>query len=127
MLTQKEIAKFLGVGQQRVSQLVADGCPRTSIEAVEGWRKERGQKRAPTNAPICKFADEPLPKGRPQKKREPAKTGDSLIDALKNTIAVADGAFEDYEHARIKPLFRLRSESSATPMEHCSQFFFWEC
>lgn len=102
MLSTIDIAKHLGVSQPRAVQLCQLGCPKNSLRAVDRWRQERGQKRAPTNKG-CKFADEPdepTGKGRPKAPRAPAKTGNSLLDALSNAIAVADGAFEDYDFAR---------------------------
>jgi hypothetical protein len=99
-----QIAKRWGVSRTRVQQLVAEGCPANSFKAADLWRQARGQKRPPTNTKICKFADEPRGKGRPPKPKTPSRTGDSLQDALNNAIAVADGAFEDYEYARVNKL-----------------------
>lgn len=120
MLTQKEIAKFLGVSQPRVSQLFAEGCPNSSIEAVEKWRQETGFKRVPTNTQTSKFADDPPRKGRKRTARKPSQTNDSLLDALKNAIAVSDGAFLDYEDARVNRLatrsIRLSEHNKAVDM-----------
>lgn len=85
--------------------LVKEGCPLNSLRAADLWRENRGHKRNRTDAEgISKFADEPKAKGRPQTPRKPADTGDSLLDALNNAIAVANGAFEDYEYARVQKL-----------------------
>lgn len=99
-----QIARRWAVSRTRVQQLMAEGCPTNSFQAADLWRKARGQKRPPTNTKICKFADEPRGKGRPPKPKTPSRTGDSLQDALNNAIAVADGAFEDYEYARVNKL-----------------------
>ena len=103
-----EIAAHLGVSQARVVQLIGLGMPKNSLKAADRWRAERGTgKRAATNSKTSKFADEPdEPKtmGRPKSAKQPSRTGDSLLDALLNSIAVADGAFEDYEYARIHRL-----------------------
>lgn len=96
----QELADHWGVTKARVSQLWKAGCPRNSLKAADLWRENRGEKRAPTNKGDCKVADEKW-KGRPMKAHRPAKTGDSLQDALNNAIAVADGAFIAYEAARI--------------------------
>lgn len=102
-----EIAEHLGVSQARVVQLIALGMPKNSLKAADRWRAERGTgKRAPTNK-TSKFADEPdepKTRGRPKIAKQPSRTGDSLLDALLNSIAVADGAFEDYEYARVNKL-----------------------
>jgi hypothetical protein len=103
MPTISDLARRWGVTRQRASQLVKSGCPTNSFRAADLWRENRGEKRAPTNG-ACKFADEPRGKGRPPKARKPSQTGDSLQDALNNSIAVADGAFEDYEYARVNKL-----------------------
>jgi hypothetical protein len=117
MLSTREIARHLGVSQPMVVKLCKQGCPKNSLRAVDRWRQERGKKRAPTNSKNCKFADEPKGKGRPQKAKKPSQTGDSLQDALNNAIAVADGAFEDYEYARVNKLasrsIRLSEHSKA--------------
>lgn len=75
-----------------------------SLRAADLWRKNRGAKRERTDTKLSKFADEPRGKGRPVKAKQPSRTGDSLLDALLNSIAVADGAFEDYEYARVHKL-----------------------
>ncbi len=38
--TQKQIADGLGISQQRVSQLIREGMPTTSIEAAKAWRDQ---------------------------------------------------------------------------------------
>jgi len=43
-------------------------------------------------------------KGRPQNQRKPVRTKDSLADALSNAILANEGAFEDYEFARVNKL-----------------------
>lgn len=104
MPTITEIAAHWGVSRPRASQLVKAGCPTNSLKAADLWRANRGKKRAPTNAKNCKSADGTRGRGRPKNPKEPrkpAQTGDSLADALANSIAVADGAFEDYEDARV--------------------------
>lgn len=103
-----ELAEHLGVSQPRVVQLIKLGMPGNSLRAADRWRAERGSvKRVATNSKTeetSKFADEPTGKGRPKTPRKPSQTGDSLFDALRNSIIVADGAFEDYEHARVNKL-----------------------
>jgi len=99
-----EIANHWGVSRPRASKLVKEGCPTNSLKAADLWRENRGRKREAPKSKLGKFADEPKRKGRPQTPRKPAKTGDSLLDALNNAIAVADGAFEDYEYARVHKL-----------------------
>lgn len=80
-----------------MSQMVAEGCPMTSVRAAERWREERGNKRRSTNPKqVNKEAGE-TPKrgrGRPRSRIESSNTGDSLLDALNNSITVADEAFK---------------------------------
>lgn len=103
MPTIADIARHWGVSRPRVSKLVnKEGCPTNSLKAADRWRESRGQKRAATNK-----GDERMEKvaaGRPRAIKRPSKTGDSLLDALNNAIAVADGAFEEYELARVGKL-----------------------
>jgi len=116
MITQSELAKYWGVTKGRISQLVKDGCPLNSKRAADLWRKNRGQKRAPTNSaanlqPECKS------RGRPKKRPPASNTGDSLLDALNNSIAAATRAYEDFEHACVNSLgtrsMRLSEHSKA--------------
>ncbi len=99
-----DLVKHTKLSRTRIRDFIAEGAPKTTFKAFDQWMKDRGQKRAPTGGrPASKFADERLI-GKPKKPKKPSKTGDSLLDALTNTILVADGAFEDYEWARVNKL-----------------------
>jgi len=100
MPSQREIARHWGVSQPVVNKAVKNGCPTNSLKAADRWREARGQKRERTDKTANLQRNGKGP-GRPQKPKKPAKTGDSLLDALNNAIVVADGAFVDYEHARV--------------------------
>lgn len=99
-----DLVKHAKLSRTRIRDFIAEGAPKTSTLAFDKWRKDRGNKRVPTGGrPASKFADEKL-KGKPKDPKEPSRSGDSLLDALNNTIAVSEGAFEDYEHARVNKL-----------------------
>lgn len=93
-----KMANHLGITEARVCQLKKLGLPMSSFAAADRWREQR-VRRAPTNRKEEALKEEKaLRKGIKIKK--PSNTGDSLLDALRNAISVADGAFEDYELAR---------------------------
>jgi len=100
-IKQTALAKHWGLTKVRVGQLVKQGCPLNSIRAADLWRKSRGQKRAPTNKTIAANLQQRGKRGRPKNPRKPSRTGDSLLDALNNAIAIADDAFADYQDARV--------------------------
>lgn len=98
-MTQVELAKHWGVSGPRVSQLVKEGCPLDSLASADKWRSDRGNKR------VGKVEEEPdRPVGEVPPMRQPVKTGDGLDDALACSIMVCDGAFADYEYARVNGL-----------------------
>lgn len=87
-----------------IAKLVKAGMPTNTIKAAERWREARGAKRIAANGKSANLhGDEPL-KGRPQLPRKPVKTDDPLGDSLANAILAADGAFADYEYARVNKL-----------------------
>ena len=101
MPSQTQIAKHWGVSQPYVAKLVKKGCPTNSLRAADDWRDANARHRAPSNAQPENWQPG---KGRPTKpgaRSKPAKTDDSLRDALQNTITIADNAFEAYEDARL--------------------------
>lgn len=114
-----DLVRHWGVSRTRVREFISEGCPRDSYEAADAWRENRVLKRLPTNQP-ANLQDEPLAKGKKQKTRKPARTSDSLHDALQNAIKVSEGAFEDYENARVNKLatrsIRLAEHSRAVDM-----------
>lgn len=85
-----------------VAKLTPIGMPTNSLKAAERWYLGREKKREATNG--SKEVKETPERGRPKAVRLPSKTGDSLLDALNNAIAVSDGAFEEYELARVGKL-----------------------
>jgi len=94
----REIAAHLGISKSRVAELTKVGMPTSTMKAAERWHESREKKRVATNG--RKDEPEKPGRGRPKAVRTPSKTGDSLLDALNNAIAVSDGAFEEYELAR---------------------------
>jgi hypothetical protein len=52
----KDLAAGLGVTAQRVSVLIKDGMPDTSLEAAQAWREERASARR-RGAPKAKVAE----------------------------------------------------------------------
>lgn len=117
MPSTSEIAAAIGVSQPRVVQLKKEGMPTNTIKAAKIWRNQQAKKREATNAK-SKSANlppnAPTLRGRPMKVPKPSKTGDSLLDALNNTITVADAAFKAYHYAMTKGL----STQSARLSEH---------
>jgi hypothetical protein len=98
-----KMAEHLGITKTRVCQLKKRGMPMSSFKAADKWREKEELKRTPTNN--CKNAA--VVKEKELKKKmdfaSPSRSGDSLLDALNNSIAVADAAFEDYQLARQNP------------------------
>lgn len=88
-----------------VGKLTKIGMPTTNMRAAVKWYEGREKKREATNGSgvVGEVGEKPT-KGRPKAIKLPSKTGDSLLDALNNAIAVADGAFEEYELARVNKL-----------------------
>lgn len=115
--THKQIADHLGISRVRVIQLRDAGMPTNTLKAAKLWRAGQAKKREATNAK-SKGANLPLTvptiRGRPMKVPKPSKTGDSLLDALNNTVTVADAAFKAYHYAMTKGL----STQSARLSEH---------
>lgn len=95
----REIAAHIGISKSMVAKLTPIGMPTNSLKAAERWYLNREKKRAATNG--SKEESGKPERGRPKAVRLPSKTGDSLLDALNNAIAVSDGAFEEYELARV--------------------------
>ena len=92
-----EIGKHLGVTRQMVAKLKKRGMPINSLKAAARWRGEQQLKRVASNAKTAEMRT--TGKGRPPKPKKPSNTGDSLLDALNNTITVADDAFMAYQRA----------------------------
>jgi len=131
MPTQVQIAKRWGVSKVRVFQLVKQGCPTSSFAAADKWRAERGQQRPPTrgstkpeNLKKKAAAEKEKPMKKPttsklnrkmatvevEKRIEvirvkldpPIRTGDSLLDALNESIYQSECASQDYHDARLR-------------------------
>lgn len=117
----RQLAAHLGISKAMVGKLRdKGGMPTNSLRAAKLWRESQNKQRAATSAKKdekCKSAAEPKFRGRPIKPPKPSKTGDSLLDALSNTIVVADAAFKAYHHAMSKGLstqtVRLSEHSKA--------------
>ncbi len=92
-----KIAKHLGVSKTRAVQLKQEGMPVNTLRAAKLWRDKQEKKRAATNAKTANLQS--AARGRPVKPQAPSKTGDSLRDALENTIMCADAAFKAYQKA----------------------------
>lgn len=106
-ISQRKLAKHWGVTQPRVAQLVKEGCPTTSFKIADRWRESRGLKRAPTNS-TANLQFNPKRRNRRLKIPRASKTGDSLLDALNNSINVERSVFKDYEWACIhEPMTRF--------------------
>lgn len=117
-ITIDEIAEHLGVSKPRVYQMRKREnmpWPVSSLDQIDKWRRDQGLRREATNAGggRCKSApsDEPA---RKLQVRKLERTGDSLADALNAAILAHEGAFDDYEHARVHGL----STRSARLSEH---------
>lgn len=110
-----EIAKAWGTSPQYVCMMRRKGCPVDTVEGATAWRKANASKRAPTINDEVK--PEPV-RGRPPKTIPPSKSGDSLLDALNNSIACSDAAFKAYQKAAAGNLstqsVRLSEHSKAT-------------
>ena len=102
MPSQTEIARHWSVSQPYVAKLVKKGCPTNSLRAADKWRDANARQRAPTHANgNCKFAVEKLGRGRRMRSRvEPSNTGDTLEDALADSITMNRNAFALFEEAR---------------------------
>jgi len=140
-LTQTRIAASLGITQARVSQLVAKGMPQTTIGEVRAWLKRDPKKRAPTNAkPKARDPKKRAPaipdperagkkgRGRPteaekvksrRKMKTPAATGDDLLDAYRNAVAIERHAYSlaqeamcDRDQSRISIQIGIHSKAS---------------
>jgi hypothetical protein len=96
-----KMAEHLGITKTRVCQLKKRGMPMSSFKAADKWREKEELKRTPTNN--CKNAAVVKEKELPKTFLPPSNTGDSLLDALKNSISIADAAYEDYQLARANP------------------------
>ena len=102
MPSQTEIARHWGVSQPYVAKLFKKGCPTNSLRAADKWRDANARQRAPTNAKgNCKFAVEKLGRGRRLRSQvEPSNTGNTLEDALADSITMNKCAFALFEEAR---------------------------
>jgi hypothetical protein len=134
MVSYAEIGRGLGVTRMQAGRLVRQGCPTTSIQAAMEWREENPPRRAPVNGRAldpdrmptlvkkvtqltsvrqkAEVTPHPAKEEKPVKKKVPklpAKTGDSLQDALNNAKYVADRAFEEY-------LLACESDSATRPL-----------
>lgn len=101
-----DLVKHWKLSRTRVRDFIAEGCPKTSLKLADAWLKERQAKRAATQPKLnaSKDGKDEEIKGKPAAPRAPSRTGDLLTDALNNAQAVAIGAFEDYEYARVNKL-----------------------
>ena len=87
-----------------VQKYVRLGCPTKSLKAADNWKKVRAQKREPTDGKSAMLRSVGKRRGRPEKLREPSNTGDQLLDALNDAVAVAHGAFRAYQYALVNNL-----------------------
>jgi len=104
----REIADHIGVSKGMVAKLKSKGMPVSSLRAAKLWRSRQVLLRAPTHATKdrSEIGEVPLPKLRREprlrKPLVPARTEDSLQDALANAISVNNAAFELFEGARCR-------------------------
>ena len=120
------IARHWGTSPQYASKLKKQGCPVHSLSAATRWREANASRRESPNG-VLKPARK-VKAGRPWNFPEPSKTGDSLLDALNNTVATADMAFMAYKDALLSEsptsAARLSDHSKATQaMLHCNKFY----
>ena len=99
MASYQEIADHLHLSKTRVSDLVKEGMPTTTVKAAKNWRDRQEQKREPTGGKTANLQSKSSKKGRPRTPPKPSQTGDSLLDALRNAIAISDWAFRAYVEA----------------------------
>lgn len=93
----RETAKHLGLSKSRIDQLKHEGMPMTNLRASKLWWDRRQKSREPTNA---KESQRPEGRrGRPRAVSQPADTGDSLEDSLRDATAVSKDAFRAYQDA----------------------------
>lgn len=114
-VSQSALSRHWGISRNAVQKRIKAGCPVNSIRAAELWWEKRPQQRAPTSGPnVGKFAvehpeglapigglKEKRPRGRPITPKQPARTGDTLKDALQNAITIQERAFERVERGLI--------------------------
>jgi len=92
-----EIGKHLGLSRTRAFELKKEGMPTTNLRACKLWWDRRQKSREPTNA---KEPQKPEGKrGRPRIASQPADTGDSLEDSLRDAITIEKDAFRAYQDA----------------------------
>ena len=92
-----EIGKHLGLSRTRAFELKKEGMPVTNLRACKLWWDRRQKAREATNS---KVTDKPSAKrGRPRAMSQPADTGDSLEDSLKDAITIEKDAFRAYQDA----------------------------
>ena len=130
MPTQQEIAKAWGTSRPYVAMCKKQGCPTHTIAAATKWREANASKRvSPTaKAPVAEKPAKGKKAGRPKAAVAPSNTGDSLLDALNNTVATADMAFMAYKDALLSEsptsAARLSDHSKATQaMLQCNKFY----
>ena len=120
------IARHWETSPQYASKLKKRGCPTHSLKAADAWREANASRRESPNG-VLKPARK-VKAGRPWKFPEPSKTGDSLLDALNNSVATADMAYKAYKDALLSEsptsAARLSDHSKATQaMLHCNKFY----
>lgn len=113
-LSINDLAKHWKLSRTRIRDFIVGGCPKTTLQEADAWMRDREDKRKRTQPKLNAQKDgkdEEL-KGKPAKPRSPTRTGDILMDALANAVLVAEGAFEDYEYARVNKLATRSSRLS---------------
>lgn len=86
-----------------------EGMPHDTVEAAVAWKKSREAKREATiraaqQESAAPEEEEPTAEIPVVAAAEISKTGDSLLDALNNAIIAEEGAFGDYQTARVMHL-----------------------
>jgi len=93
-----ELGRHWKISKQAVAKHVKKGCPLSSIAAADKWRDGQGQRRSGKPEDAAPAKGKP---GRPKLVEGPARTGDSLHDALLNAIMVSDKAYEFVQKAMV--------------------------
>jgi transcriptional regulator with XRE-family HTH domain len=115
MPTQAQIARTFGVSRAYITKLVKKGMPLDSFEAAKFWRATNASKRATTSPvqiakQLQEEKDSDAPEARARQKKYSAKrpdgyrlpSGDSLKNALNNTIEASEEAFRLLKEAMIE-------------------------
>jgi len=115
MPTQAQIARTFGVSRAYITKLVKKGMPLDSFEAAKFWRATNASKRATTSPvqiakQLQEEKDSDAPEARERRKAYFANkpdgyrlpSGDSLENALNNTIEASEEAFRLLKEAMVE-------------------------